>query len=132
MPDFSILLRSPRLDIAAAGGPSVKKRPPDDDPDAIRRIQRALVELGFPLPKSFPDGASGEPDGLFGPVTFNAVYAFQKREFHGQYGQWDGRVGKNTLARMSAKLPRPTPAEGGELRQPRAVSTQTRCATKGL
>src|SRR3546814_2568144 len=71
MPDFSILLGSPRLDIAAAGGPSVKKRPPDDDPDAIRRIQHALVELGFPLPKSFPGGASGEPDGLFGPETFN-------------------------------------------------------------
>src|SRR3546814_4534099 len=103
MPDFSILLGSPRLDIAAAGGPSVKKRPPDDDPDAIRRIQHALVELGFPLPKSFPGGASGEPDGLFGPETFNAVHAFQKREFPGQYGQWDGRVGKNTLAKMSAK-----------------------------
>src|SRR3546814_5766692 len=84
MPDFSILLGSPRLDIAAAGGPSVKKRPPDDDPDAIRRIQRALVELGFPLPKSFPGGASGEPDGLFGPETFNAVHAFQKREFPGR------------------------------------------------
>src|SRR3546814_14039056 len=72
MPDFSILLGSPRLDIAAAGGPSVKKRPPDDDPDAIRRIQRALVELGFPFPKSFPGGASGEPDGLFGPEPLNA------------------------------------------------------------
>lgn len=131
MPDFSILLGSPRLDIAAAGGPSVKKRPPDDDPDAIRRIQHALVELGFPLPKSFPGGASGEPDGLFGPETFNAVHAFQKREFPGQYGQWDGRVGKNTLAKMSAKLPRATPEEGESIRQPLLVSTQSRCTTKG-
>src|SRR3546814_14505059 len=113
MPDFSILLGSPRLDIAAAGGPSVKKRPPDDDPDAIRRIQRALVELGFPLPQSFPGGASGEPDGLFGTETFNAVHAFQKSEFPGPYGQWDGRVGKNTPAEMSAHLPTITTAEAG-------------------
>src|SRR5690606_23970972 len=81
MPLFSVLLSdSARLESAAAGGPSVKKRPPDDEPDAVRRIQRALVELGFPLPKSFPDGPAAEPDGLFGPETFNAVYGFQKRE----------------------------------------------------
>src|SRR3546814_18007467 len=112
MPDFSILLGSPRLDIAAAGGPSVKKRPPDDDPDAIRRIKHALVELGFPLPKSFQGGASGEPDGLFGPETFNDVHAFQKREFTGPYGQWDGRVGKNTLTKMSRTEERREGKEG--------------------
>lgn len=132
MPLFSVLLSgSARLESAAAGGPSVKKRPPDDEPDAVRRIQRALVELGFPLPKSFPDAAAGEPDGLFGPETFNAVYGFQKREFPGQYGQWDGRVGKNTLAKMDAKLPRAAPEQGESIRQPLVVSMESRCTTKG-
>src|SRR3546814_2465829 len=77
------------------------------------------------------DVCSSDLDGLFGPETFNAVHAFQKREFPGQYGQWDGRVGKNTLAKMSAKLPRTTPEEGESIRQPLLVSTQSRCTTKG-
>lgn len=126
----AILAGSPRLEQAAAGGPSVKKRPPDDDPDAVRRIQRALVQLGFALPKSFPNGPAGEPDGLFGPETFNAVYGFQKREFPNQYGQWDGRVGPNTLAKMDAQLPRAAPDEERMVRQSMRVATVSRCETK--
>lgn len=124
-----ILAGSPRLEQAAAGGSSVKKRPPDDDPDAVRRIQRALLELGFPLPKSFPNGPAADPDGLFGPETFNAVYAFQKRVFPSEYGQWDGRVGKNTLAKMDEQLPKPVPSEETTVQQPMRVSTVSRCET---
>lgn len=127
-----ILAGSPRLEQAAAGPPSIRKRPPDDDPDAVRRIQHALVRLGFALPKSFPNGAAGEPDGLFGPETSNAVYAFQKREFPNQYGQWDGRVGPNTLAKMDAQLPGAAPDdEERTIRQPMRVVTVSRCETMG-
>ncbi len=35
-----ILKGSPRLEQAAAGGPSVRRAPPADDPDAVRRIHR--------------------------------------------------------------------------------------------
>jgi len=98
-----------RLDQAAAGGPSVKKRPPDEDPDAVARIQRALVELGHPLPMSF---ASGSADGIFGNETFNAVVAFQKKVFPGNWQEWDGRVGQKTLDKMDQLLPRSAVDEG--------------------
>ncbi len=114
----TILAGNARLEQAAAGGPSVKKAPPADDPDAVRRLQRALVALGFPLPKSFPLGASGEPDGKFGDETFTQLQKFQKQAFPNQFSEWDGRAGKNTLAAMDARLPRkaapapPTPPPG--------------------
>lgn len=105
----TILTGSARLEQAAAGGPSVKKAPPADDPDAVKRIQRALVTLGFPLPKSFPNGPAQDPDGKYGMETFNAVQAFQKQTFPAEVKQWDGRVGKNTLAKMDERLPASAP-----------------------
>jgi len=104
-----LLSGNARLDKASNGPPAIRRRPPDDDPDAVRRIQKALVKLGFPLPGSFPNGPGSEPDGIFGPETEKAVWAFQKREFPDQPGQWDGRVGPNTLARMDALLGAPVP-----------------------
>uniref|UniRef100_UPI003593EFCB peptidoglycan-binding domain-containing protein n=1 Tax=Desulfococcus sp. TaxID=2025834 RepID=UPI003593EFCB len=101
----SILAGSPRLDQAAAGGPAVKPAPPPDNPDAVRRIQKALVALGFPLPLSFPNGPNPDPDGKYGQETFTAVIAFQRKAFPTDPSQWDGRVGKNTLAKMDAMLP---------------------------
>jgi peptidoglycan hydrolase-like protein with peptidoglycan-binding domain len=100
----SILAGNARLEQAANGPPSVKRRPPDDDSDAVRRIQRALVALGFPLPKSVPNGPSGDPDGVFGDETLNAVYGFQKA-FSDQPNEWDGRVGKKTLSELDRRLP---------------------------
>lgn len=123
----SPLAGSTRLEQAAVGGPSVKKGPPHDDPDAVGRIQRALVKLGASMPKSFPAGPTGEPDGIFGAETFNAVYTFQKREFPSQYGQWDGRVGKNTLAKMDERLSAAGPEEEGSVKQPMLVATISRC-----
>jgi peptidoglycan hydrolase-like protein with peptidoglycan-binding domain len=102
-----------RLEQAALHPPSIKAAPPNDDVDAVQRIQRALVALGFPLPNSFPSGASQPPDGKYGQETFQAVLRFQQREFPRQSNEWDGRVGKNTLEKMDALLPRrgaaPTP-----------------------
>ncbi len=109
MPLNSLILSgSVRLEKAAAGGPSVKKAPPADDVDAVQRIQRALRELGFPLTQSF---VSGQPDGKFGNETEKAVISFQQKVFPGQYSQFDGRVGKNTLAQMDSRLPQDAPPQ---------------------
>lgn len=125
----SPLAGSARLDQAAAGGPSVKKGPPHDNPDAVGRIQRALVQLGASMPKSFPAGPAGAPDGIFGSETYSRVIDFQKREFPKEYGQWDGRVGKNTLAKMDERLSSVEP-EAGSINQPLVVATLSRCTVK--
>ena len=108
-----ILSGNTRLDSAASGGPSIKPAPPPDDPDAVKRIQKALAELKFPLPLSFPAGPTNEPDGKFGQETYTQVIAFQKVVFPKDPSQWDGRVGKNTLREMDLRLPKgssPTPS----------------------
>jgi peptidoglycan hydrolase-like protein with peptidoglycan-binding domain len=102
----AILSGNARLEQAANGGPSVKKRPPDDDEDAVRRIQNALVALGFPLPKSFPNGPTGAPDGKFGDETAGAVKKFQQKVFPNTPSEWDSRVGAKTLAEMDSRLPK--------------------------
>jgi hypothetical protein len=107
MPLTSLILAgNARLDQAAAGGPSVKVAPPPDDPDAVRRIQRALLALGFPMPISFPAGPNNDPDGKFGHETFQTVIAFQRKVFPSDPKQWDGRVGPLTLAKMDEQLPK--------------------------
>jgi peptidoglycan hydrolase-like protein with peptidoglycan-binding domain len=102
-----ILAGSPRLELAALGGPSVNMGA--NEPDAVKRIQKALVALGFPMPISFPDRPGGEPDGIFGHETYRTVIAFQRREFLNKPDQWDGRVGRNTLGRLDELL-----GSGGE------------------
>ena len=99
-----ILEGNPRLDQAATGGPSVKRAPPHDDPDAIKRIQRALMALGYSLPRSSPDGPYGEPDGIYGEEVFTVVSQFQRRVFPNDFREWDGRTGKHTLAEMDELL----------------------------
>jgi hypothetical protein len=100
----NILSGSARLESAASGGPPVRMEPPLDEPDAVKRIQKGLVALGFPMPLSFPNGPSGEPDGIFGNETYQTVVALQRREFPKEPGQWDGRVGQFTLGRMDELL----------------------------
>jgi hypothetical protein len=118
-----ILSGSARLESAAAGGPSVKKAPPADDVDAVQRIQLALRELGFPLPGSFN---GGQPDGKFGNETEKAVIAFQQKAFPGQFSQFDGRVGKNTLAQMDMRLPQDAPTQTASL-PPMSVASTSSC-----
>ena len=105
----SILSGSQRLEVAATGGASIKRLPPPDDIDAVRRIQKALVALGIPLPLSFPNGPNQDPDGKFGNETYQAVLAFQQRAFPTVRNEWDGRVGQKTLAKMDEALPLPSP-----------------------
>jgi peptidoglycan hydrolase-like protein with peptidoglycan-binding domain len=104
-----ILKGNPRLDSAANGGPPLRELPQNDDPEAVKRLQNALVALGYQsyfTAKSFPNGFDSDPDGRFGQETYNAVMAFQrKKAFPGNPGQWDGRAGKNTLAEMDKRLP---------------------------
>ena len=105
----AILSGNARLEQVLTGAPSVKRRPPDDDPDAVRRIQIALVNLGMgPMPKTFPDGHNNAPDGEFGDETVGKVVKFQRTVFPNTPGEWDGRVGKKTLEEMDKRLPKGT------------------------
>lgn len=83
----------------------------------VRHVQRALIDLGHPLPKS--TAIHGSPDGLFGSETKNAVIDFQKRQkaLHPDFAV-DGVVGEQTmgafdrLLRTPVTLP-PIPGPGG-------------------
>jgi len=122
----SILSGNARLEQVSGGAPSVKKAPPNDDVDAVQRIQRALVELGFALPLSFPGGATGQPDGIFGNETYRQVIAFQKQSFPSDPNQWDGRVGRLTLGQMDQALPSDEPI-GPMVVLPESELTASRC-----
>jgi hypothetical protein len=100
---FKGTVRNARLERAAVGPPPIKAAPPADDVDAIRRIQRALVALGHPIPKSFPNGPDQDPDGKYGEEVFRTVLAFQQRVFTSR-SEWDGRAGKTTLTTMDLLL----------------------------
>jgi peptidoglycan hydrolase-like protein with peptidoglycan-binding domain len=105
----AILSGNARLEQVLNGAPSVKRRPPDDDPDAVRRIQIALVNLGMgPMLKSFPNGHNNPPDGEYGDETVGKVKKFQQTVFPTAPAEWDGRVGKKTLQEMDNRLPRGT------------------------
>jgi peptidoglycan hydrolase-like protein with peptidoglycan-binding domain len=125
-----LLAGTPRLEAAAIGPPSIKPRPPDDDKDAVKRIQLALAQIGYRLPTSFPNGPRSEPDGIFGPETEAAVRNFQVREFPTSPGDWDGRVGPHTLARLDARLPLDTPSKP-IIVMGRYYELTSTCGTKG-
>lgn len=99
-----VLNGSTRLDQAAAGGPSIKPAPPNDDPGAVKRIQKGLLKVGYSLPASFPNGPGNEPDGKYGDETYRSVLDFQKKVFPNDSTQWDGRVGKNTLRELDKMI----------------------------
>lgn len=97
----TILTGNARLERASKGPPSIKRAPPDDDFDAVQRIQMALKELGYVMLRSFK---MGRPDGKFGGETYGAVLAFQRSAFPDDPSQWDGMVGRNTLAQLDDAL----------------------------
>jgi hypothetical protein len=105
-----VLQGSARLDQAAAGPPYIKAGWPRADPEAVKRIQKALAKLIGHMPVSFPNGPANEPDGVFGDETKRYVISFQKRAFPGKPLEWDGIVGRNTLAKMDEELAKGAPA----------------------
>jgi len=105
-----------RLEQAANNSPVIMNREPDRE--AVRKIQRALVKLGHPLPISFPSAPDGEPDGQFGDETYQAVLDFQQKVFPSDRNEWDGRVGRHTIGRMDSLLPAAGPPPSKVVEQP--------------
>lgn len=98
---------SPRLLEAyeRRGRQSVKRSPPDE-PDAIRRIQKALLQLmgEREMAHSFPGGPKSEPTGVFTEALLWSIIRFQQKAFPGQIMKHDGRVGRETLDKMQEAL----------------------------
>jgi len=110
MPLNSVLLKgNARLEQVLGGARSVR-RGVADDADAVGRIQRALAQLVAPMPRSFPSGPSGPPDGVFGAETEGHVRTFQRRAFPSAPLEWDGRVGARTLQKLDDALGGPAPS----------------------
>jgi peptidoglycan hydrolase-like protein with peptidoglycan-binding domain len=82
---------------AAENDPPLMK---GDMSPAVGILQQALIELGYPLPKSTQ--VYGRPDSDYGSETKAAVQAFQRA--HGLAGEADGRVGRNTLAKLDQRM----------------------------
>jgi hypothetical protein len=72
---------------------------------AVRKLQQALIDLGYPLPRS------GD-DGRYGQETYNAVLVY-KQQFNIRTvnGYLDGIVGRRTMAHLDSQFPAgPLPA----------------------
>jgi peptidoglycan hydrolase-like protein with peptidoglycan-binding domain len=80
---------------AAKGGHPLKQ---GKQGAAVLMLQSALVQLGMKLPKSV--AKSGNPDGIFGWETFQAVKAFQTEKKLSP----DGVVGKKTISLLDSLL----------------------------
>ena len=65
-------------------------------PEAIAKVQQALIDAGFAIPNG--------PTGGFGPQTKAAVIAFQKAAGLEQR-QVDGIIGPNTMSRLDSRFP---------------------------
>lgn len=121
----SLFQGNPRIDEASApGGRSIKRAPPHDDAEAVRRIQKAMLQLGRPMASSFPNGTSQEPDGKFGQDMFLQVIEFQKQAFPNSPQEWDGRVGPKTLAAMDQRL-----SKGGKTSADNVAPSSTKTTT---
>jgi|2_EtaG_2_1085320.scaffolds.fasta_scaffold03485_5 hypothetical protein len=59
----------------------------------IEIIQTLLENAKIPLPKH-------GIDGKYGKETYNAVIEFQKKIFPNNKGEWDGKVGPNTMKQL--------------------------------
>jgi peptidoglycan hydrolase-like protein with peptidoglycan-binding domain len=87
-----------RLQRAADSRPAVEL---NETGEAVRKLQQALMDLGFSLPISIR--RYGSPDGVYGKETANQV-----REFQIKYRLLpDGKVGRQTLTQLDALLPSP-------------------------
>jgi hypothetical protein len=71
--------------------------------EAVRILQQALIDLGFPMPISVR--RTGSPDGIYGSETVATVRAFQRKHTLSP----DGVVGHDTLAQLDSLFPEPAP-----------------------
>jgi hypothetical protein len=86
-------LRSdPRLRSAYHNRPAMREGEVDD---GVRTLQRALRDLGYPMPISF--ARTGDADGIFGPETRETVRRFQRDQ---RLTMVDGVAGHETLGRL--------------------------------
>ena len=69
--------------------------------EAVKKIQQALIDDGFSMPIS--TRKLGEPDGIFGPETFETVQAFQTKYGLLERGKADGVVGTHTMGKLDRK-----------------------------
>jgi peptidoglycan hydrolase-like protein with peptidoglycan-binding domain len=93
-------LTSPRFASNARLQKASENNPPlkfGETSEAVRIVQMALVDLGFPMPITTAAGKK-LPDGIFGSETRQTVERFQ--QLNGL--AVDGIVGRNTLARLEA------------------------------
>jgi len=98
-----------RLQAASNNSPAMRY---GETGEPVRKVQQALIDLGFPLPAS--TNRTGAPDGIFGTETVGALQAFQRRESLAQ----DGIAGRQSLERMDVLLPGvapPLPPPGASL-----------------
>jgi hypothetical protein len=86
-----------RLQKASTNSPAIYS---GESGEAIRILQQALVDLGFPLPKSYQK--YGSPDGIFGSETKEAIKQFQTKHKLSS----DGIVGAKTMAKFDELLPK--------------------------
>lgn len=78
-----------RLQAAANNRPPMRQ---GERGRAVQTLQKALIDLGFPMPISTQ--RRGSPDGIYGSETTATVRKFQQK-----YGlKVDGVIGKNTMS----------------------------------
>jgi len=91
---------NPRLQRASENNPALAR---GERGDAVRLLQQALIDTGFPMPLS--TRRFGSPDGIYGQETVTQVRAFQAK--HGL--SVDGSAGRQTLGKLDALLPGAAP-----------------------
>lgn len=90
------LASSPRLQQAANNAPSIGYGASNE---GVAAMQRGLVDLGYPMPRSTAFGAKA-PDGIYGDETAQVLKKFQRDNAL----VTDGIAGRKTLARMDELL----------------------------
>lgn len=113
----TLLKNNAQLDLALKNAPPLRLGARGD---GVKQVQKALKQLGFAMPISFPANLKGEPDGIYGKETHDAVLELQRtRLFPEDPKQWDGSAGAQSLPALDDLLPRggtvpppppPTPA----------------------
>jgi hypothetical protein len=94
-----------RLQMTADNNPPMKH---GDQGLYVRHVQKALIDLGHPLPKSIAEHSTPtavSPDGVFGNETKDAVIDFQKKQkaIRSDFAV-DGVVGEQTMGVFDALL----------------------------